>query len=672
MSLPNSLLRLWAARVASKIAICSAMTYDLYQLSKARGKEGSMKLAVNDDTRRQIRVGGQKEKRTVEDIFVESLVAAGACREHAPWRAPRRVGAVRTKCDGMKLPKRVRMVPVRDFSTFKPRQQAGLAAAFEDPEITREEYNELVDTYDSPSDLWDKPQHDALQRTASPSRFPTLLAPDNTEQHPPLAPRLVITPEQEAQPPYTRRAVLPPEDDSHSASIDFLRQVLRRDLGRISHTAFWDTYRSLRAPRLRYLADDDIRRAFRHLSWVEYRDTEGAMSRYFALLEECVAEGIPVKIEEWNTAIAFAGRWVRHTTSKEVKYAVETWMRMETEGQTVADDVTFNILFDVAVKAGRFALADTIFHELEARDMPLTRYFRTSMIYYGGMRGDGEAVRQAFRDLVNAGEIIDTVVMNCVIISLVRAGEAAAAENVFLRMKHLVEKKMGADHQGGGWRQDRELGSVLDKTAKELRRERKQHEQSFFGSQYSADQRKEEVQQLTPIAPNARTYRILIQHHAITSGDMGRIQELLREMEDKGFKVQGSLYTHLFRGFSRHGGWAYTGWNWKALQGFWDRFLAAAADRSAASDVSSMDDAFTLKQSEEDHAPCFTRGLAHAAITAWYKCAGRKKMLEVWEVVREKGDMSQDDLVMLQSLVDKLNLLCGGVRARAAVLKRVE
>jgi len=29
-------------------------------------------------------------------------------------------------------------------------------------------------------------------------------------------------------------------------------------------------------------------------------------------------------------------------------------------------------------------------------------------------------------------------------------------------------------------------------------------------------------------------------------------------------------------------------------------------------------------------------------------------MLEVWEVVREKGDMSQDDLVMLQSLVDKL------------------
>ncbi|KAK1039750.1 hypothetical protein LTR33_015913, partial [Friedmanniomyces endolithicus] len=175
MSLPNSLLRLWAARVASKIAICSAMTYDLYQLSKARGKEGSMKLAVNDDTRRQLRAGGQKEKRTVEDIFVESLVAAGTCREHAPWRVHIRVGAARTKCDGMKLPRRVRMVPVRDFSTFRPRRQAAVAAAFEDPEITREEYNELVDTYDSPSDLWDKPQHDALQRTASPSRLPTLL-----------------------------------------------------------------------------------------------------------------------------------------------------------------------------------------------------------------------------------------------------------------------------------------------------------------------------------------------------------------------------------------------------------------------------------------------------------------------------------------------------------------
>ncbi|KAK0256140.1 hypothetical protein B0A54_01079 [Friedmanniomyces endolithicus] len=654
MSLPNSLLRLWAARLASKIAICSAMTYDLYQLSKARGKEGSMKLAVSDETRRHLRAGGQSEKRTVEDVFVESLVAAGTCREHAPWRVYRRVGAAQTRHDEVRMPKRMRMAPVRSFSTCRPRQQSAVAAAFEEPEITREEYNGLVDTYDSPSDLWDKPPHNALQRTASPSMLPTLLSSVGTEQHLPLAPRLVITPEQEAQPPYTRRAILPPEDKSHRASIDFFRKLLRRDLGRISHTAFWETYRGLRAPRLRYLADDDIRRAFRHLSWVEYRDTEGAMSRYFALLEECVAEGVPVEIEDWNTAIAFAGRWVRYTSSKEVKYAVETWMRMETEGQTVADDVTFNILFDVAVKAGRFALADTIFHEMKARDMPLTRYFRTSMIYYGGMRGDGEAVRQAFRDLVDAGEIIDTVVMNCVIISLVRAGEAAAAENVFLRMKHLVERKMGADHQGGGWRQDRELGSVLNKTAKKLRREREQHEQSFFGSHYSADQRKEEVQQLTPIAPNAKTYWILIQHHAITSGNMERIQDLLGEMEDKGFKVRGSLYTHLLSGFCRHGGWAYTAWNRKALQDIWDRFLAAAVDRSAASDGSAIDDAFALKEAEEDHAPCFTRGLANAAIGAWYKCAGRKKMLEVWEVVREKGDMSTEDLVVVQNLVNRL------------------
>ncbi|KAK3071040.1 hypothetical protein LTR53_009377, partial [Teratosphaeriaceae sp. CCFEE 6253] len=537
---------------------------------------------------------------------------------------------------------------------------AAVAALPEPVEITREEAIGLVDTYDSPSDLWDKPEHNSFHRTPSPTQAPPPTPADKGNQHMPLAPRLVITPEQEDKPPRTLRAVLDPEDADHCANLRSFRRLLNLDLGRVSLGKFWQTFETLRTPRLRYLTDNDVRRAFRHLSWVEHRHTENIMPRYFALLEECIAEGIHVRTAEWNTAIVYAGRYVRYTTSKELKFAVETWMWMERQGKS-ASAVTFNILFDVAVKAGRFALADTIFQELRARDLPLTRYFRTSVIYFAGMRGDGYAVRKAFQDLVNAGEIVDTVVMNCVIVSLVRAGEPASAENVFTRMKGLVEQKLGGADAVRGWRERRVLGNLLYKTAAELRRGREAHEQSFFGSSQpaAADQQREEVQKSTSIAPDAKTYRILIQHHAYASGDLARIRELLAEMADAGLHVHGSVYTHLLRGFWKHGGFAYTAWDQMALQAVWEEFTLAMSQstKSASATASAVedDDDFDREQSEEDRAPYFTLTLALAAIRAWYKCAGLPRMLEVWQEIRSRWDkMSVDDREVVQKLVDRL------------------
>lgn len=521
-------------------------------------------------------------------------------------------------------------MPTRHLSTtLGKRQTAALAVP---AEITREEYRDLVNTYDSPSDLWDKPEH----------------AP----QHLPLAPRLVIPPEKEDNPPFALRTVLPPEDDEHAAGIKWLKRLLGYAPGRVGHTKLWDAYQSLRSPRLRYVADDDIRKAFRHLSWVEFRNSEDAMARYFSLLDDCIGEQIPITTEEWNTAISFAGRWVRHVTAKEVKGAVEMWMRMERHGAQ-ADNVTFNILFDVAVKAGRFALADTIFAELKQRDMPLNRYFRTSMIYYAGMRGDGDAVRRAFRDLISAGEIVDTAVMNCVILSLVRAGEPAAGEHVFHKMKHLYEQKMGTAGPQD-WVLRKELGVLLHRTAKRLRRERDRYEESFFGAQYY-EQRKEDAQRLSPIKPDRWTYRILIQHHAYTVGDLERVLELLEEMKGEGLHVHGSVYVHIFRGFWQHGGSMYTSWNRRALEALWEEFLAAMA--ADARVFPAPDDGFGEgpEQSEEDHAPYLTRSCVHSVVRAFYKCAGKPKMLDVWADIRGRWDTSsEEDRRAIQSLVDKL------------------
>ncbi|RMY25612.1 hypothetical protein D0867_00610 [Hortaea werneckii] len=672
---PQTLLRLWTARLASKLALCGAMTYDLYQLSKSRSKDGALKLSVSEEGKRHLAKAARQEKerererkstKSVEDVFIGSLVAAGSCRRHASrigcgWVAEGRPRRERERMrKGWDAARKVQG-PRREFSTYgRHGQHAALAMQppeeepkTDDIEISREEYHDLVETYDSPGEMMEPD-------VAPPSS-------ETKQPHIPLAPRLVIPPDQEDLLPRKPRQVLDPEDDYHARTIHRLQRLLAREPGRVSLPKLWSLYQSLPAelPPVRYLADDDLRLAFRHLSWVEFRSRSHDSSsypRYLTLLEDCLAENIPITHSEWNSAIAFAGRWARYATNQEVKAAVEMWMRMERSG-TPATNVTFNILFDVAIKAGRFALAETIFKELEARKMPLNRFFRTGMIYFAGMKGDGEGVRKAFRDLVAAEEIVDTAVMNCVILSLVRAGEPAAAEHVFGKMKHLYERKMGTSSPRS-WQRQRELGTLLDRTARRLRREKRAHENSFFGGQFSSEERREEVQKLSPIQPNARTYRILIHHHCYTTGDLARVQELVEEMKQEGWHVHGSVYVHIFRGFCAWGGTAHTAWSRTVLEEFWAKFLeqchptapppppdpsAADIETPSAVDLPTEDlatddsSSFDAEESEEDRAPYVTRTLAHAAVRAFYKCAGPNRMQEVWKEIEDRWRDAEDE-----------------------------
>ena len=545
----------------------------------------------------------------------------------------------------------------RGFTSTSHSRQSAVAAVGLEPQISKDEYYELINTYPD------------LQ---PPSRSST--QGKQGGRHLPLAPRLVLTPEQEIEP---SRTILPPENEEHRQQIRHFQLHLRKKLGRTSHSKIWETYENMPSPRTRYLKDATINRLFRHLAWVEFKNSEDAMQRYFKLLNECVNEGVPMSSSIWNTAISFSGRWLRGVTSREVKSAVETWMQMEDVG-VQATHVTFNILFDVAVRADRFALADMIFDELKLRDMPLNRYFRTGLIYYAGRRRDGDGVRQAFRDMVAAGEIVDTAVMNCVILSLVQAGEAAAAENVFLKMKVLHEQKFSTIGPGT-WQGQRELGALLDKTAIQLRKERQQHLATFFGSAVSTDDRRESVQKASPIAPNAVTYRILIRYHTYTSADIDRIRQLIDEMQERGFHVHGSVYVHLFRGFSAHGGYAFSPWSLNGLEDLWDDFVSASTatspsraatrdhihDLQSVADVKSdtmidapptttaLDDADDEVISETERLPYYTPQLAIAIVEAFYKCAGRRRMRAVWNEIQDRWKtMNVEDRLHVQETVD--------------------
>jgi pentatricopeptide repeat protein len=569
----------------------------------------------------------------------------------------------------------------RFLSTSLKSRGAAVVAAQEDPdpmpvpEITKEEYKDMVNTYGLPSDMWDQPAF-GMQAPKSKQR---------KQQHP-LAPRLVVTPEQESKPPYTERVVLEPKDERHAFLLERLRSALRKHRGTASHNSLWKKYTILPTPRLRYMDDHMIRSLFGHLTWVERVHADArSRRRYFTLLEECIGEQIPLSTIEWSGAMHFAGRAVRHGTDNEVKDAIELWLKMEESG-VQADNVTFNILFYVAVKAGRFALADTIYNELMSRDMELDRYFRASMIYYAGSKGDGDAVRKAFNDMVNAGEIIDTAIMNCVILSLIRSGEPSAADHVFRKMKALHESKFGSKSPED-WREQRKLAKLLNITGQNLRAERKEHEQSFFGAQFSGDDKREQIQEATPIAPNVRTYRLLLRYNARVSGDLDRVRELLEENSERGFHVHGSVYLNIFAAFIIHGGYVHSAWKPSVLESYWREFLEASSAPNAGQWLSSgqntiqmpdsdaappQDDAEAFAGpdglmemeeddlgpdtiSEEDKAPYFTLALAFTVLRAFHKCIGTQRTLEVWDEIAAKWkECGREETVAIETLLEQL------------------
>jgi pentatricopeptide repeat protein len=430
-----------------------------------------------------------------------------------------------------------------------------------------------------------------------------------------------------------------------------------------------------------------IRTLFAHLTWTEHAHlNDGARQRYFSLLEDCVGEQIKLTVVEWSAAMHFASRGVRVSTDHEVKDAVELWMQMEESG-VQANNVTFNILFYAAVKAGRFALADTIYNELTSRNMELDRYFRVSMIYYAGAKADGDAVRKAFNDLVNAGEIVDTAVMNCVILSLIRAGEPSAAEHVFYKMNALHDEKYGAKSPGD-WREQRKLFKLLNSTGHRLRAEREAHESSFFGASFSGNDHREQIQEATPIAPDAATYRLLLRWHCLDSGELNRVQELLAEKKARGFHVLGSVYLNLLAGFIIHGGFVHSAWKPSVLEAYWQEFLEASSLPNAGywlsfgkenvqtlhfdvagpphQDYSDVVDDNILEEeeasdsgysalSEEHKAPYFTLKLAANALRAFHKCVGPARMLEVWDEIRDRWkDCGREEAEKLERLIEKL------------------
>lgn len=375
------------------------------------------------------------------------------------------------------------------------------------------------------------------------------------------------------------------------------------------HEDVFDVFSQLPYPRTQNLPKSMIRTLLLHLSVVEHK-SHASMLRYLAVVEDLKAAGIPLTISEWTSAISFTGRCLKKISAADVELSLTLWREMEHEAGIQANNVTFNVLFDIATKAGKFVLAEMIMKEMQRRGLSYNRYFRTSLIYHYGLRADGDGVRRAYRELVEAGEIVDATVIACVIASLLKCGEAVAAEQVFERAKHLHAEKTDnpLPPPPQDWRERRSLGRSLVRAASQLR-----------GNSEAVVQ----LQQTLSLAPDLRAYKALIYYHAVTAGDLDRVTELLSEMDYYSVPLHGSIFLYLLKGFGMHGGVLYTSWTRRKLENTWAAFRQAL---SADGDIVYM-----------------SRAAAIMTLRAFAKCAPYERTLDVWNEIQRLWEPSDED-----------------------------
>lgn len=511
----------------------------------------------------------------MDNIFIQALVRAGSCHQHAQYTSAWKGATPFSTAHHKSRRKGNIQDRTRGFRTEK----AGRNTAEGSAEISQEEFKSLVDYY----------------YTASAPLEP---APEIKLDE--------IWQVEKSHEPW------PPGEEHDRYVIQRLCSLLEDEES--PHEEIFSYYQQLPYPRVSYLTLPTIRLLLHHLAIVERRD-EVSMQRYLSILDNMKAANISITKSEWSTAITFAGRCLNRVTQAEVKSALYIWREMEQEAGVEGTYVTFNILFDIAVRAGKFQLAEMFMKEMEARNLRFSRYFRTSLMLYHGRRQDGDGVRRAYRELVEAGEIVDTAVMNAVIASLIRAGEPAAAEHVFARMKALHAAKTGT-LPPRPWRAARKLGKRLDSAARRL-------SASTLPAPAVAAERAR-LQRGSPIAPNAQTFSLLVRHHAVVAGDLDRVTELLAELRGAGLTHDGTVFLALLAGFEGFGGVRYSSWTRARLEDVWADFLAALDARLQGVYLS--------------------RAIVAAALRAFAKCAGPVRTLLAWEEMRRRWEPGAEEL----------------------------
>jgi pentatricopeptide repeat protein len=386
----------------------------------------------------------------------------------------------------------------------------------------------------------------------------------------------------------------------------------------------YQKYRELPQERAVYLKPKLRHQFLRRLYTIERKD-EQSMLRYLSVVDDMKSTAIPLTTIEWNSAISFAARYAAKSTEVEVEAALHMWQEMEQVAGVTASDATFNILFDVACKAGKFALAEMIYKEMEKRGLRYDRFHHVSLIHFNGLQSNGDGARAAYNALVEAGEIVDTVVLNAMISALISSYEANAAENTYERMKRMHKDQAAARLPPKDYLKRRSITRSLKRMTIVAKGD---------------PAMLEKFQRKSIVAPDLHTYRILVNYYATQAGDLAKIANLLEEMKIFKLPVHGALFLALFKGFSMHGGIRYTDWTSARLERVWAALLSNIDGGQSDLHIS--------------------RWMVAWALQAFSKCSGSDRTLAAWDQVKKRWQPNEMEVsfVMgkLKSLVQELQV----------------
>ena len=524
----------------------------------------------------------------MDNFFIDALVRAGTYGEHAYRSVPRhlsnhqRFSRVKGRSNQKKL---------QSMRFFSSRPSLDAQSLPSSQELSRDDYKRMVDYYDGPN--YEPGDNVSVQ---DGSELPDV-APEETKEDLP-EPDFI---------PFQKTAWT-----EKSRVRDLLNNL---DDTESSLEELFDFYKLLPFPGVIYLQRHYRNKLLHRLSVVEEKSKK-AMLRYMSVVDDMKAAGIPLSLCQWSSAVHLVGRCHSIITAVEVESALHVWKEMEEEAGVRSSHVTFNILFDVAVKSGKFVLAKMILAEMKTRRLPVNRFAHVGMIFYHGLRRDGDGVRKAYRELVEAGEIVDTVVLNCVMASLIRAGELPAAEQVFQRMKILHGKRTGSKPPSISFGRFRELRRILDEAAVRYKKD---------------PEKRKEFQREQSLSPDNRTFVIFLEHHVSETGNIQRVADLLDEMQVLGLPLHERLFRQLFKGFSIHGGVRYTSWTPIRLESVWSSYLEVLENDAEGAFVGER--------------------IAIWVVRAFVRCRGKKRSVEVWDELRSRWKASEQEISMIHSIL---------------------
>ncbi|KAJ5665778.1 uncharacterized protein N7477_008226 [Penicillium maclennaniae] len=313
----------------------------------------------------------------------------------------------------------------------------------------------------------------------------------------------------------------------------------------------------------------------------------GDARRYLALVDDMNKADLPMSLSLWTSAIYFAARGNGSglVLRRDLVRAIGLWQRMEHVAGVEADGVVFSILIDCAIKSGQYTVAAGLEAHMRERGLEFDRYGAVAKIFSYGLQKNVDGITATFEEFVKSGQIVDTVALNCVCVSYLRAGDFNTAEQIYARMLEAQRAAKGPEPSApdSDAQKDPALSSQFSiyrgSTRKMGRLLKKSH---ALKNKLPAYHRA--LQDSVPMTPDTRTFYIFLRYFSRHSGQLDMFMTVLRDMEST-YTVppRHIIYMLLFEGFGIHGKHKKS-WSAERLRLIWSAYLRALRDSKSRLD----------------------------------------------------------------------------------------